>query len=108
MSLTELFDDLKVSMRHVHYYTGMPEPVVRQFAPKVRIHQQFEGQAGYVAFETPCGNLTERCTHTVDGTWRTTLFAVETVDDLRACAGCINILLTTSRPKTSGKAVILG
>lgn len=84
MSLIELFDDLKVSMRYVHYYTGMPDPVVRQFDPKVRIHQHFGEQTGYVAFETPYGDLTERYTRTVDGTWRTTQFAVKTADDLRA------------------------
>lgn len=84
MSLLDLVDDLKVSMRYVHYYTGMPDPVVRRFDPKVRVRQHFGEEEGYVTFETPFGDLTERYARTVDQTWRTTQFAVRTPDDLRA------------------------
>lgn len=53
MSLLELFDDLKVFMRYVHYYTGMPDPVVRQFSPEVKVRHHWGKQEGYVAYETP-------------------------------------------------------
>ncbi|GIV19210.1 MAG: hypothetical protein KatS3mg023_0961 [Armatimonadota bacterium] len=84
MSLLELFDDLKVSMRYVHYYTGMPDPVVRQFSPQVKMRHHWGEEEGYVAYETPYGDLVERYMRTVDGPWRTVQFAVKTVDDLRA------------------------
>ena len=41
MGLRGLFDELYASMRYVHYNTGMPDPVVRNLSPQVKVHEQF-------------------------------------------------------------------
>lgn len=84
MSLLDLFDDLNVSMRYVHYYTEMPDPVVRQFDPKVRVRHHFGETERATIHETPYGDLTELRVPTVDRTWRVVRFPVKTVDELRA------------------------
>jgi len=84
LTLQELFDDLHVSMRYVHYYTGMPDPVVRQFDQHVKVHQRWDEREGWVTYETPHGDLTERYVRTVDETWREVQFPVRNVDDLKA------------------------
>jgi hypothetical protein len=83
MSLRELFDDLHLSMRYVHYYTGMPDPVVCSFSPEVKIRERFTGQEGYRVYETPFGELVETHKFTVDGTWREVGFPVRQAGDLR-------------------------
>jgi hypothetical protein len=82
LSLLELFDELHVSMRYVHYYTGMPDPVLRGFAPQVKIHERFTDQEGMRAYETPYGELVEEFRYTVDGTWREVGFPVRRSEDL--------------------------
>jgi hypothetical protein len=82
-SLLELFDHLQVSMRYVHYYTGMPDPVVRRFSPQVQVHQRFADREGTLVYETPYGELVEGLKRTVDETWRTVEFAVKGPDDLK-------------------------
>lgn len=84
MSLLELFDDLHVSMRYVHYYTGMPDPIVRQLSPEVKVRQHWSEQEGWVVYETPYGSLTERYVRTVDRAWREVQFPVRDADDLKA------------------------
>ncbi|MCS7254044.1 MAG: uroporphyrinogen decarboxylase family protein [Armatimonadota bacterium] len=82
-SLLEVFDDLKVSMRYVHYYTGQPDPVVVSYSERVKIHRQFSASEGTVIYETPYGELVECHKLTVDGSWRKVEFPVKSVDDLR-------------------------
>jgi hypothetical protein len=82
-SLLDVFDDLRVSMRYVHYYTGQPDPIVVNYSDKVRIIRQFHETDGTVIYETPYGELAERYTLTSDGSWRKTEFPVKSVDDLR-------------------------
>ncbi|MDX5297915.1 MAG: hypothetical protein LPK85_03085, partial [Gammaproteobacteria bacterium] len=84
MTIQAFFDDLDVSMRYVHYYTGMPNPVVDSFLPEVTIREHFEGVTGWRTYETPHGDLTEKLHMTPDQTWRTVDFAVKTRDDLRS------------------------
>lgn len=83
MSLLDLFDDLGVSMRYVHYYTGMPDPVVWEFSPKVKVHDRREDDEIVRVYETPHGELVERYKFTVDRTWRKVEFPVKEQDDLR-------------------------
>ncbi len=83
MSLLELFDDLGVSMRYVHYYTGMPDPVVWEFSPKVKVHDKREGDEIVRVYETPHGELVEKYRFTVDRTWRKVEFPVKGREDLR-------------------------
>jgi hypothetical protein len=83
-SLMETYDALQVSMRYVHYYTGMPDPVVRTFSPEVKIRSQFiEGEHTWI-YETPYGELSETAVYTVDGTWRHVEFLAKRPDDMKA------------------------
>jgi len=84
MALREVYDDLHVSMRYVHYYTGMPDPVVVRFSPEVGIHETTVGPERTRVYETPYGELTERLRFTVDETWRTVEFPAKQPADLRA------------------------
>lgn len=83
LSLIELFDDLQVSMRYVHYYTGMPDPIVRSFSPAVTVRERFGDREGTRTYETPFGELVETFKRTVDETWREVEFPVKQPDDLR-------------------------
>ena len=60
------FDRLDCSMRYVHYYTGMPNPIVREFDPAVKVREHFAGTEGTVVYETPLGDLVEELTLTPD------------------------------------------
>jgi hypothetical protein len=82
-SLLDVFDDLCVSMRYVHYYTGQPDPVVVNYSEKVKIGRQFGETDGTVIYETPYGELVERYTLTIDGSWGKIEFPVKSIDDLR-------------------------
>ena len=83
LSLLGLFDELGLSMRYVHYYTGMPDPVVRTFSPAVKIHERFAGHEGTRTYETPYGDLVETHRFTVDHTWREVGFPVRQPEDLK-------------------------
>jgi hypothetical protein len=83
-SLMEIYDALQVSMRYVHYYTGMPDPVVRTFSPEVKIRSQStEGKRTWI-YETLYGELSETAVHTVDDTWRYVEFLAKRPDDIKA------------------------
>lgn len=84
MTVTEFYDDLDCSMRYIHYYTGMPDPVVRDFAPDVRVPERTSETTCTRVYETPYGDLVQTLELTVDKTWRTVGFPVRTPDDLKA------------------------
>ena len=80
----QLFDELGVSMRYMHYYTGMPSPVRQTYAPAANINEHLQGREKIITYETPHGILTETQHFTVDQTWRTVGFPVKNVTDLKA------------------------
>jgi hypothetical protein len=82
--VTDLFDALDCSMRYVHYYTGMPDPVVQRYNSHVKIERQEKNGRAVVVYHTPFGDLTETQHFTIDHTWRTVGFAVKNRTDLRA------------------------
>jgi hypothetical protein len=84
MSLLEFFDDLDLSMRYVHYYTGMPGPTWMRYAEPVKVDRETDGQKAVAVTRTPHGDLVERYHLTVDRTWRTVEFPVKTRQDLKA------------------------
>ncbi|MCD6302764.1 MAG: hypothetical protein J7M15_04475, partial [Anaerolineae bacterium] len=84
MGLRGMFDDLGVSMRYLHYYTGMPDPITRRYDDTVHVHEDRTGDHLVRVFETPHGKLTERYQMTVDRVWRQVGFPVKTVEGLRA------------------------
>ena len=83
VSLLGLYDQLHVSMRTVHYYTGMPDPVRRTFGPEVCVHENYEAQTATILYETPHGDLVEQLKRTQDQTWRTVGFPVKQPADLK-------------------------
>jgi hypothetical protein len=82
-SIRDMYDALGASMRYVHYYTGMPDPIVRSFSPAVKIHERVTPDRTVRVYETPAGALSETSVLTVDGTWRLVDFPVKGPDDLR-------------------------
>ncbi len=82
-SLLDLFDDLGVSMRYVHYYTDMPDPIQRSLSPDVTVRRTRDDRYLTSIYETPHGDLVERFEWTVDETWRQVGFPVKKVEDLR-------------------------
>ena len=87
MSLIGLYDDLGISMRYVHYYTGMPDPIVTTYAPEVRYRIEPAGpDRRREVFSTPYGELVTIHHLTVDNVWRAAKLAVTDVDGLRALA----------------------
>jgi hypothetical protein len=82
-NLKEMYDAFQVSMRYVHYYTGMPDPVIRTFSSEVNIHKHFMPETRTWIYETPYGDLTETSVLTVDGTWRAVDFPVKGPADLK-------------------------
>jgi hypothetical protein len=87
MTLRDLYDDLDVSMRYVHYFTGMPDPVVATYAPEVvHLVEQSAPDRRREIFRTPHGDLVTIHHLTVDNVWRAAGLPVRTLDDLRALA----------------------
>ena len=84
MSLLEFFDHFDLSMRYVHYYTGMPDPITRRYTEPVTVDHQSDGHEAIAVTHTPHGDLVEKYHLTVDRTWRTVEFPVKTRQDLKA------------------------
>ena len=82
--ITALFDKLDCSMRYVHYYTGMPDPVVQTFDSRVNIQRIEKNDRATIIYDTPYSTLTEVQHFTIDQTWRTVDFAVKTREDLHS------------------------
>lgn len=83
LSLLDMFDQLQVSMRYMHYYSDMPDPIERVFAPEVKIQERYGEQVGQIMIDTPYGELVETLKRTQDETWRTVGFPVRNVEDLK-------------------------
>jgi hypothetical protein len=83
MSIADLYDNLHVSMRYIHFYTGIPDPVLNRYSPRVKVEEKFEGRTGVRIYHTPYGDMTERLKLTIDEEWRVVEFAAKTVDDLK-------------------------
>ncbi len=84
LGLQGTFDDLSVSMRYLHYYTGMPDPVTHRYRSDVPVHEERTEDRLVRTLKTPHGELVERYQMTVDQVWREVGFPVKTVEDLRA------------------------
>lgn len=86
-SLLDLYDDLDISMRYIHYYTGIPESVMPHYDERVRhtMHDESATQRREV-FSTPHGDLVRMHRLTIDNTWRNTTFPVTDPSGLRALA----------------------
>ncbi len=83
MSLLELYDELNLSMRYVHYYTGIPNPVRTRYTERVSIREEYGEEEGTRVISTPYGELVRELKKTVDKTWRTVVFPVRTQRDLK-------------------------
>lgn len=83
LSLTGFFDYLQVSMRYVHYYTGMPDPVVQSYSSEVWVRTRSTPTEQTRIIETPYGDLVEGLRCTSDETWRVVDFAIRSPSDLK-------------------------
>ena len=85
MSLLEVYDDLDLSMRYLHYYTGQPDPVELRYTEPVQVrHERLPDGDELIVTATPHGELIRRDHETVDKTWRTIDFPVKTPGELKA------------------------
>jgi hypothetical protein len=84
MTVRDLYDHLGVSMRYMHYYTGIADPVESSYDPEVKQRQHFTDTEGWRTYETPYGELTQRLKMTIDGEWREVEFLAKSVPDLKA------------------------
>ncbi len=84
MRIRDLYDHLGVSMRYMHYYTGIDDPVEETFFPEVKIREKFMKTEGWRTYETPFGELTEKLQYTIDHEWRQVEFPAKNVEDLKA------------------------
>jgi len=83
MSLLEVYDELDLSMRYVHYYTGMPDPVRQDYAEGVAVQRErLPDGDELTVIPTPHGELVRRDHQTVDKMWRTVDYPVKTAADL--------------------------
>jgi hypothetical protein len=65
-TLLDFYDRLDVSMRYIHYYSDIPDPVVREFSDKVKIHQRQKDDLLTITYHTPLGSMTEVQKWTID------------------------------------------
>jgi hypothetical protein len=92
MSVRDVYDHLGVSMRYMHYYTGVPDPIVASYAPEVKTREYFEEWTGWRIYETPYGELTQKFKKTIDLEWREVEHAAKSVADLKALRWLISRL----------------
>ncbi len=84
MSVRDLYDHLGVSMRYMHYYTGVPDPIRAVYTPDVKIREHFNDSEGWRIYETPYGQLTQKFKKTIDQEWREVEFLAKSLPDLKA------------------------
>ncbi len=85
-TLLELYDELHLSMRYVHYYTGMPDPIQIQYTDEVKTREKTQSGEKLVIRDTPYGELVQRLKLTSDRAWRTVEFAAKQREDLKKLA----------------------
>jgi len=84
MSVRDLYDHLGVSMRYMHYYTGISDPVETSYDPEVKIREHFGETEGLRIYETPYGELEEKFKMTIDQEWRQVTHPAKSAADLKA------------------------
>jgi len=83
MALRDVYDELDLSMRYVHFYTGMPDPVREDYAEGVHVRREVLADGDTLTvIATPHGELVRRDHETVDRMWRTVDYPVKTAADL--------------------------
>lgn len=93
MSVRDLYDHLGASMRYMHYYTNVPDPVSEVYSPEVKIREHFTETEGWRIYETPYGELTQKLKLTIDQEWREVEFLAKSLADLKALRWLIQRLL---------------
>jgi hypothetical protein len=104
MTVRDLYDHLNVSMRYMHYYTGVPDPIQAVYDPEVKSRERFEGDEGWRIYETPYGELTQRYKKTIDQEWREVEHLAKSVADLKA----LRWLIARLRYSFSAQAYLAG
>ena len=103
--LLGFFDEFRLSMRYVHYYTNQPDPMERHFDEQVKVHEKaLAPDERLLVYETPYGEMTERHRFTVDETWREVDFPVKGPDDLVKLRWLLEHTTYTFSRRGSGRA----
>lgn len=84
MTVRDLYDYTGSSMRYIHYFTGIPDPVDTSLDDQVKTTMIIQGREAARVYHTPYGDLTEEMKKTIDEEWRTVEFAARSVADLKA------------------------
>jgi hypothetical protein len=84
MSVRDLYDHLGVSMRYMHYYTGIPDPIRAVYTSDVKIREHFNDAEGWRIYETPYGELTQKFKKTIDQEWREVEYLAKSLADMKA------------------------
>ena len=84
MSVRELYDYTHSSMRYIHYFTGIPDPVLWAHRPEVKITETAQDDLLVRVYQTPYGELSETLKRTLDQEWRMIEFPAKSVQDLKA------------------------
>ncbi len=98
--IMEVYDHLGVSMRYMQYYTGLPDPVVREYSKKVKGKWDANDEESVEIIDTPHGQLSRRNKKTIDNTWRCVEFPVKKREDLASLSWFLdNIEISFSKEK---------
>ncbi len=109
VSLLELYDDLDISMRYIHYYTGMPSPIQQTYTDQVKIKDEYDADERHIVIDTPYGELVQKSRLTSDNTWRTVEFAAKNGDDLKKLAWlCHNTVISFNTKNFEQGSAFLG
>ena len=82
LDVFEFYEALGLSMRYIHYFTGLPDPIERSYAPDVRVRYEATDRARFEIVETPHGELVTEYAFHSDGGFRTVGFPVREPEDL--------------------------
>lgn len=81
--VSALFDELGVSMRYTHYFTGVAHPVTKSYAADARVEETKTADLRRVVYHTPHGNMIEEHQRADQTSWRITQFPIKETADLR-------------------------
>ena len=86
MGMLDLFDDLKVSIRYIDYFTGLPGATEVRYSDKVKVKEKVkekvEGDSKFIIAETAKGELVTEQRMSSEGQWRIVKYPIENGDDV--------------------------
>lgn len=81
MSLSELFDDLDISIRYFSYATGLPSAVEMEHSDEIRVTEKVEGRQRITIIGTPKGQMVRETDMSPEG-GRVVQYPIKSNEDL--------------------------